>query len=103
MARKAKDPTPFKLKQPDRSGPSDETLLGFAKDAGILNVPQQKRKPEDDEPLIGRLGESLLWSVSLTMLHFTLDVLVMNQYAVELDWSKLLQKTIQAFPGKSPT
>jgi hypothetical protein len=103
MARKAKESAPFKLKQPDRSGrPSDETLLGFAEDAGILNVPQQKSKPEDAEPLIGRLGESVLWSVSLTMLHFTLDVLVMNQYAVELDWSKLWKKTVQALPGKSP-
>jgi hypothetical protein len=102
MARPAKDPAAIKLKQPDRSGPSDETLLGFAEKAGILDVPQQKGKAADEEPLIGRLGESLLWSVSLTMLHFTLDVLVMNQYAVQLDWNKLFQKTIQALPGSQP-
>ena len=101
MARKAKDPGPIKLKQPDRSGPSDETLLGFAEQAGILDAPQHKKAAEDEDPLIGRLGESLLWSSSLTMLHFTLDVLVMNQYAVELDWIKLLQRTIQALPGIS--
>ncbi|EPE30845.1 hypothetical protein GLAREA_03812 [Glarea lozoyensis ATCC 20868] len=99
MVRPVKDPAAIKLKQPDRSGPSDETLLGFAEKAGILDVPQQKGKTEDEEPLIGRLGESLLWSVSLTMLHFTLDVLVMNQYAVQLDWNELFQKTIQALPG----
>jgi hypothetical protein len=90
----------FKLKQPDRSGPSDETLLGFAEKAGILQSNGGGDAGGDDEVLIGRVGEAMLWCVSLTMLHFTLDVLVANQYAVDIEWPKLLGRMAQAFPGK---
>ncbi|KAG9231233.1 hypothetical protein BJ875DRAFT_506797 [Amylocarpus encephaloides] len=92
----------FKLKHPDRSSrPSEETLLGLAEKTGILDSSQitdKQEEVEEDEVLVGRLGESFLWSVSLTMLHFTLDVLVMSQYAEVWEWKKLLGRTAQAFP-----
>jgi hypothetical protein len=103
--RKEKD-AKIKLKQPDRSGPdpSQETLLQMAGERGLLNIPQavgkDKAEPaEDEEPLIGRLGESILWSVSLTMLHFSMDVLVARQYAVAVEWDNLITRSAQAFPG----
>jgi len=95
----------IKLAHPDRSGPdpSNETLLDLAEKRGLLNIPQSEREDgldESGEPLVGRLGESVLWGVSLTMLHFTLDVLVANQYAVAIKWPALATRTMQAFPSK---
>lgn len=99
MAKKgtAKDPK-IKLKQPDRSTPTNNTLLDLARQSGILDV-AQKQEATDEEPLVGRVGDSILWSLSLTMLHFTLDVLVANQYAMEMEWTSLLIRTAQAFPS----
>lgn len=102
--RKEKDPK-IKLKQPDRSGPdpTHQTLLDIAEQRGLMNIPEEDGSrsglDENGDPLIGRLGESILWSISLTMLHFTLDVLVANQYAVDIQWPKLITRTLQAFPS----
>ncbi len=95
MARKSKSPT-VHLAQPDRSGPdpSQQTLLDIAAQRGIL------KEAEEEEPLVGRVGESILWSVSLAMLHFTLDVLVAHQYAVDVEWPKIIVRGLQALPGE---
>lgn len=107
--RKEKD-VKLKLKQPDRSGPdpSRQTLLEIAEQRGLLksqmphNSDAFDGEADDEEPLIGRLGESILWSFSLTMLHFTLDVLVSHQYAVDIIWRDIVLRTAQAFPSKQP-
>jgi hypothetical protein len=106
MARNRKEKIPkIKLKQPDRSGPdpSEQTLLDIAEQRGLLKAQQAAETGEEvennEEPLIGRLGESVLWSVSLTMLHFTLDVLVAHQYAVAIKWPELITRSFQAFPS----
>lgn len=107
MARQRKEKnTGIRLKHPDRSGPdpSQETLLDLAAKRGLLNTPEGEEEisnnglDENGEPLVGRVGESILWSISLTMLHFTLDVLVAHQYAVEIRWPNLLNRMMQAFP-----
>ncbi|CZR68309.1 uncharacterized protein PAC_18208 [Phialocephala subalpina] len=109
MARQRKEKnTGIRLKHPDRSGPdpSQETLLDLAAKRGLLDIPEGEGEEgtgnngfdENGEPLVGRMGESILWSISLTMLHFTLDVLVANQYAVEIRWHNILSRTMQAFP-----
>lgn len=103
MARQRKEKeVKIKLKQPDRSAsdPSRQTLLDLAEQRGLLKLQGQDGESEDDEPPVGRLGESILWSLSLTMLHFTLDVLVSNQYAIEIVWRDLVVRAAQAFPGK---
>ncbi|TAQ84125.1 hypothetical protein B7494_g7549 [Chlorociboria aeruginascens] len=107
MARQRKQKeTKLKLSQPDRSAPdpSQETLLDLAQKRGILKTEQGNGNTSDaaingDEPLIGRLGESILWSASLTMGHFTLDVLVTHQYAVEIIWRDIISRAMQAFPS----
>ncbi|KAM3066629.1 hypothetical protein ACMFMG_002341 [Clarireedia jacksonii] len=105
MARQRKEKEPkLKLKQPDRSGPdpSVETLVEIAQKRGLAKAQQDRQAEldaENEEILIGRLGDSIFWTVSLTMLHFTLDVLVTHQYAVELVWRELVVRTAQAFPG----
>jgi hypothetical protein len=95
------------LKQPDRSGPdpSRQTLLDIVEQRGLLQAQDGEEgfdgDVEDGGPLIGRLGESIVWSLSLTMLHFTLDVLVSHQYAVEIVWRDIVVRAAQAFPSKS--
>jgi len=104
--RNQKD-TKLKLAQPDRSGPdpSRETLFDIAEKRGLLssnNGHHARHENADNEepvdPPVGRLGEAILWSTSLTMLHFTFDVLVANQYAVEISWPKIITRAAQAFP-----
>ncbi|RDW94764.1 hypothetical protein BP5796_00527 [Coleophoma crateriformis] len=98
--RKQNDPAKIKLVQPDRSGPdpTQETLLDMAQKRGLLDVPDEEEAAAE-EPLVGRLGDAMLWSLSLTMLHFTLDVLVQHQYAVEIKWPSMITRAFQAFPS----
>lgn len=104
MARQRKEKEEkIPLKLADRSGPdpSTQTLLDIAESRGLLK--DENTRPagigEDGQPLIGRVGESMFWSISLTMLHFTLDVLVAHQYALDMQWSELVTRALQAFPG----
>ncbi|RFU31768.1 hypothetical protein B7463_g4567, partial [Scytalidium lignicola] len=99
----------YKLAQPDRStDPSRETLLELAEKHGLFKVNDdgpgkkngsQDRPVSEEEVTIGRLAESILWSISLTMLHFTVDFLVHHQYAMSLSWSNLATRSVQAFPS----
>ena len=99
----------IKLKQPDRSGPdpTQRTLIDLAeerslfKQADAINRGPIEGEEEDGEALVGRLGESFLWSFSLAMLHFTLDVLVTHQYAVDISWPSIISRAAQEFPSNS--
>ncbi|CZT52594.1 uncharacterized protein RSE6_13943 [Rhynchosporium secalis] len=112
--RTPKTPKPIPLVQPDRSGPSSATLLEIAEQRGLLKTYDgqpdtsslrsriqfpPKDADADAEALVGRLGESVLWSISLTMLHFTLDVLISHQYGADsIVWRDICWRTVQAFP-----
>ncbi|OTA76653.1 hypothetical protein M434DRAFT_38810 [Hypoxylon sp. CO27-5] len=103
----------IKLAHPDRSAaPSEETLLKLAQDRNLFEeAERQKRKhakgddkdedeDEDEEllsPKADRIMDAILWSMSLAMLHFTLDVLVQHQYAISIIWPQIIIRTIQAF------
>jgi hypothetical protein len=131
MARRRKEQSPssFKLKQPDRSGPSEKTLLELAEERGLFDQAQKRedqigkkaapalvpisRAPkekgegggDDDEdglsPTAERVFETLLWSVSLAMLHMTLDVLVYHQYSIDsIVWHRILLRFGQALLGE---
>ncbi|KAI1373002.1 hypothetical protein F4677DRAFT_233954 [Hypoxylon crocopeplum] len=98
----------IKLAHPDRSAPSDGTLLQFAQDQNLFEKAEQQQKKQakqddqdvDDENLLSptadRIMEAILWSISLSMLHFTLDVLVQHQYAVSILWPQIVIRTFQA-------
>ena len=49
----------------------------------------------DDEP-IGRFGQAVFFASTLTMLHFTLDVLVHQQYRIEIGWDVIAWSTARA-------
>ena len=51
-----------------------------------------------DDELLGPLGQALFNAVTLTILHFTLDVLVHHQYRTEVGWNQIFLKTLTAFP-----
>lgn len=114
--RKEKRAKNIKLKQPDRSGPTDKTLFDIADERNLFKQAaarerQNKRQSgqhegdeEDDEgeglpPGAERVLETLLYTVSLAMLHLTLDVLVQQQYALEVEWFKIIQRALQALMG----
>lgn len=120
MARRRREQSPssIKLKQPDRAGPSEKTLLQLADERGLFEEAQkkeasnkkkratQKEQPEDEAelelpPAVERTFETLLWAVSLTMLHFTLDVLVQHQYSADrVVWPKVWARAGQALLGE---
>ncbi|MCJ1379971.1 hypothetical protein MMC17_003074 [Xylographa soralifera] len=62
---------------------------------GTLSVPEGS-VPEGN--LVGPLGEALFYTTTLTMLHFTLDVLVHQQYRQEIGWNMIAQRTAITFP-----
>ncbi|KAL3423232.1 hypothetical protein PVAG01_04979 [Phlyctema vagabunda] len=95
--QKQEDVNDIKLVQPDRSGPdpTQQTLLDLADQRGLFD-----EHTGQEEPLVGRLGDSILWTLSLTMLHTTLDVLVQHQYAVDISWAAIVSRSLQAFPSK---
>lgn len=111
----------IKLKQPDRSAPTEETLLDFAherdlfKQADARQRTLRKAKTKDTEDdaeeeedaaaaripaTVDRVMETVLWSVTLAMLHFTLDVLVQHQYAVEISWPTIITRAFRALAGE---
>ncbi len=106
--RKEKDASDIKLKQPDRSAPSEKTLLKIVEDRGLFQQAEERRRrnaeTDEDEgaglpPRAERILETVLWTVSLSMLHFTLDALVQNQFAVALNWPAMASRAARAFFG----
>ncbi|KAI0834468.1 hypothetical protein F5Y06DRAFT_155153 [Hypoxylon sp. FL0890] len=96
----------IKLAQPDRTAaPSEETLLKLAEDRNLFEeAERQKRKQAKDKdedevllsPTADRIMDAILWSMSLAMLHFTLDVLVQHQYAISIIWPQIIIRTVRA-------
>ncbi|KAI0512710.1 hypothetical protein F5B22DRAFT_290481 [Xylaria bambusicola] len=100
----------IKLAQPDRSAPSDKTLLDIAQERNLFDLADQHPanrtrnasktadRGHDGElsPTADRVLETFLWTVSLAMLHFTFDVLVQHQYAMEIDWFQIVTRAVVA-------
>lgn len=96
------------LEQPNRTRPDGKTLFQLADERQAeldrangrpttVKIPMENEKDGDwefmsDDPL-GAGGDAVLYGVSLTMLHFTLDVLVYNQYRQEIVWKEIWTRT----------
>ncbi|KAF2087796.1 hypothetical protein K490DRAFT_12334, partial [Saccharata proteae CBS 121410] len=102
---------PYELKKPDYNArPQGKTLYDLA-DERMKELqkqgqpfPKQSGSMEaeeivwpDDEPL-GPAAEAVLYASSLTMLHFTLDVLVHNQYRENIVWKEIWKRTGVVLP-----
>lgn len=120
MAKKNRKEKPIKLRQPDRSGPTEQTLLQLADEqqlfekaaererqlAGNNNDGDEDEDQDQDEeakmsPGAERFLEALLYTATLTTLHVTFDVLVMNQYGTAVKWDRVVQNAGRAFLCKS--
>lgn len=130
MARQRKEPKKakdIKLQQPDRSGPSEETLLNFAQDRGLFDaadkrnrdngsaaaapagkltkIPKPASAERDEDPVLSpraeRVLEALLWTATMAMLHFTFDVLVQHQYGTDIKWPEVWVRAARAWAGMS--
>ncbi|KID78349.1 uncharacterized protein G6M90_00g041610 [Metarhizium brunneum] len=106
-----------KLRQPDRSGPTEKTLLDFAHEQNLFQQVQQREKEmakerrkqsiadgDDDDgevptlsPGAERALEAALWTATIAMLHFTFDVLVQHQYGQEISWAHVCTRTGRAW------
>lgn len=121
QVRKARKASQLPLSQPDRTGPSEKTLLELAQERQLFDQADirqrvlnkkhstqrnaQEEEGGSDEVELPSFAEHVLdvvlWSSCLTMLHFTLDVLVFQQYAVEFSWHKITTRALIAFLGKT--
>lgn len=108
----------IKMAKPDRSKPQTKTMLDLYDEKKSLldkgtpfdpkyddskvrdeggNILEAGLGGPDDEP-IGPLGNAVFWSVTLSMIHFTLDVLVYSQYAQQILWPAIFQRTAIILP-----
>lgn len=108
--KKAKD---IKLRQPDRSGPTEATLLNLANERGLFDAADAASKRptganDDDDDLVlspraERILEAVLWTVTMGMLHFTFDVLVQYQYGTQVRWGQVCLRTARAWACMAPS
>lgn len=114
------NPPNIPLGQPNQLGPKSKTLLdiydekkslldqgqpfdskyqdGRVRDEGGNILTAGLRGEEENDEPIGPLGNTMFWTFSLSMLHFTLDVLVFNQYRQEMEWSTIFRRTGTILP-----
>lgn len=100
------------MAHPDYSRPKSKTLYEIAdermaelQDKGTPFNPKfddGKVRDEqgnilDDEPL-GPFGEAAFLTITLSMVHFTLDVLVYQQYRQEIEWKPIFKRTGTIIP-----
>lgn len=104
MARQRKEkPIPgIKLQQPDRSGPTEKTLFDMAQERNLFEeADRRQRQAAADAPELSpgaeRLLETFLWTITLTTIHFTFDVLVQRQYGTEISWPDATSRTLKAW------
>lgn len=114
MAKNRKEPK-MKLRQPDRSAPTEKTLLDIASERSLFEQAARRERQlagknesddDDDEeaklsPGAERFLEALLYTTTLAMLHFTFDVLVMKQYGTEIKWKRITINAGRAWLGKT--
>ncbi|KAF2126547.1 hypothetical protein P153DRAFT_297801 [Dothidotthia symphoricarpi CBS 119687] len=100
------------LQHPDRSGPKGKTLFELAEERQReLDAQNGRVRPPTvsdtatttatdaaDVVSIGPLGDAILYSISMAALHFTLDVIVYNQYREALVWNEIVSRAGTAWP-----
>ncbi|KPM38508.1 hypothetical protein AK830_g8038 [Neonectria ditissima] len=102
--RKEKPAKSIPLKQPDRSAPSEATLLDFAKGKNLFEQAEERQRElnrKDDDAVLPpgaeRFLEAALWTATLAMIHFTFEVLVQSQYGMDMDWPAVFGRTARAW------
>jgi hypothetical protein len=91
------------LKHPDRAGPKGKTLFELAdeRQRELDAAKPKSRIVEVQEALnepVGAVGDAILYAISMTALHLTLDVIVYNQYREAILWNEILKRALAASP-----
>ena len=87
------------LLQPDRSGPKTKTLYEFAAEREAeLSAQAAAQQAQRDGDIGAALGHALFLGPALSMLHFTLDVLVYHQYRQDMAWGEIARRSGTAAP-----
>jgi hypothetical protein len=113
-AARKQDPDDVPLALPDFDAkPTGQTLLQFADERRkALAADADAHTPADDdgvhrdgdfefmssEPL-GAFANATLFCISLSMLHITLDVMVLSQYSQDVVWSEIAARILRMTPG----
>ncbi|KAL9096919.1 MAG: hypothetical protein Q9165_000883 [Trypethelium subeluteriae] len=99
----------IELRYPDKSGPKGKTLLDIAAERNLLSEkPGEVEVVETDitavnevagdaDP-IGPFGQAIFLASTLSMLHFTLDVLTYQQYSQAIEWNAIYKRTALVVP-----
>jgi hypothetical protein len=106
----------LKMGQPDRSRPKAKTFMDLYEEKKALldqGQPFDSKYEDglvrdeggnileaglgDGEP-IGPIGNAVFWAITLSMVHFTLDVLVYSQYRQEMEWVPIMRRTFFILP-----
>ena len=101
-----------------RSSPKSKTLYEIAAErqsslqngqpfshfASQSNIPPANTNDDGSfsktvDPFAGTLIDTVFTTFTLTMLHFTLDVLVHHQYLQSISWATIVTHTLTAFPA----
>ena len=87
--------------QDTQEDPTGEEVPGASQPGNVAENDNDNNNDDNDEEemMFSALGQALFTAASLSMLHFTLDLLVRHQYAQDIDWSEMRWKTGKAFPG----
>lgn len=92
------------LKHPDRAGPKGGKTLFELADERQRELDAEKPKSTFvaaqealNEP-VGAVGDAVLYALSMTALHFTLDVIVYNQYREDIVWDEIIKRAATASP-----
>ncbi|KAF2767723.1 hypothetical protein EJ03DRAFT_328911 [Teratosphaeria nubilosa] len=104
------------MAHPDYSKPKTKTLLDLYEEKKSMLDQGQPFNPQDQKNLVmdqsgnileagtmedeptGPVGQAVFWAVCLTMVHFTLDVLVFNQYRQSIEWPEIWRRTFTILP-----
>ena len=113
----------IKLQQPDRSAPTEQTLLDIAHQRDLFAEADRRTRAnkrarqgvdadatddQDDEPPVLSAGaerflEAALYTVTMAMMHLTFDVLVQHQYGTQVNWPDIWVRTGRAWAGELKT
>ena len=88
---------PFGDVAADSSSPPSISITQINPDGTLNEISASGDSQLTDDP-IGPFGQALFFALTLSMLQFTLDVLVHHQYRQEIGWDLIVQRTFVTFP-----
>ena len=67
-------------------------------DGSMTEISDIENVGKSEDEAIGHFGQALLYAISLAMVHFTLDVIVHQQYREEIGWDEITKRALGTLP-----